>query len=207
MAFGQKQWIDMSYKNLNRKKLIVEHRKYFVKKSFSLPKVYQLLGPGPVIMITTSYKGEDNIMSMQWHMMVDFDPPLVGIIMSDQNYSFNLLKKSKECVINIPTVELASKVVGMGSTTGSKVDKFKKFNLSKEIASKVEVPMISECYANLECKIIDAKMASKYNIFILEVIKAWVKPFKKRPKTIHHYGKNTFIIDGKTIKVIKKNSY
>ena len=100
--------------------------------------------------------------------------------MSDQNYSFDNLKKTKECVINIPTVELALKVVGVGNTTGSKIDKFKKFHLTQEPASQVKVPMISECYANLECKVVDMKMASKYNIFILEVSKSMDYAIKKK---------------------------
>lgn len=174
------------------------------KKSLPLSKVYQLLEPGPVIMVTTSRKGKPNIMTMSWHMMIDFVPPLVGIVMSNQNYSFNILKETKECVINIPTVELISTVVDVGNSTGSKVDKFKKFHLTKEEASKVNVPMIGECYANLECKVVDMKMATKYNIFILEVVKAWIIPSKKRQRTIHHAGNGVFIVDGEIIKLPSK---
>lgn len=171
------------------------------KKSLPLSKAYQLIEPGPVVMVTTSLNGKANIMTMSWHMMIDFEPPILAIVMSDQNYSFDNLKKTKECVINIPTVELALKVVGVGNTTGSKIDKFKKFHLTQEPASQVKVPMISECYANLECKVIDMKMAAKYNIFILECLKAWVAPSKKRPLTIHHCGDGVFTVDGRVIKL------
>jgi len=174
------------------------------KKSLPLSKVYQLIEPGPVVMVTTSLNGKANIMTMSWHMMIDFEPPILAIVMSDQNYSFNNLKKTKECVINIPTVDLALKVVGVGNTTGSKIDKFKKFKLTQEPASQVKVPMISECYANLECKVIDMKMASKYNIFILEVLKAWIAPSKKRPLTIHHCGNGVFTVDGRVVKLPSK---
>lgn len=171
------------------------------KKSFPLSKVYQLLEPGPVVMVTTSLNGKSNIMTMSWHMMVDFEPPILAFVMSDQNYSFNILKKTKECVINIPTVELAAQVVGVGNSTGSKIDKFKKFKLTQAPASKIKAPIISECCANLECKVVDLKMASKYNIFILECVKAWVTPSKKRPLTIHHCGNGVFTVDGKVIKL------
>jgi flavin reductase (DIM6/NTAB) family NADH-FMN oxidoreductase RutF len=133
--------------------------------------------------------------------MIDFQPPLVAIVVGDQSYSFNALKETKECVINIPTVKLISKVISVGNTSGSKIDKFKKFNLSQENALHVKAPIISECYANLECKVIDAKMSSKYNIFILEVLKAWVTPLKKRALTIHHCGNGTFVVDRKVIKI------
>ena len=171
------------------------------KKSFPLSKVYQLLEPGPVVMVTTSRKGKPNIMTMTWHMMVDFEPPLIACVISNRNYSFNTLKETKECVINIPTVELAATVVGIGKTSGAKIDKFKKFHLSQEDASLVKAPMIGECYANLECKVIDMKMATKYNIFILEVLKAWITPSKKRHLTLHHCGNGIFTVDGKVIKL------
>jgi len=176
------------------------------KKSFPLSKVYQLLEPGPVVMVSTSSKGKPNIMTMSWHMMVDFVPPTVAVVMGSGDYSFTLLKETKECVINIPTVELAEKVVGVGNCTGAKVDKFKKFELTQEPATLVKAPMVGECFANLECKVIDMKMAEKYNIFILEVVKAWITTSKKRQRTIHHWGHGVFTVDGKIIKFPSPNT-
>lgn len=171
------------------------------KKSFSLSEIHQILEPGHVVMVTTCYKEKTNIMTMAWHTMMEFEPALVGCVISNQNYSFDLLRKSKECVINVPTVELAPIVVGVGNCSGRKVDKFKKFNLTPEAASQVNVPMINECYANLECKVVDTKMVAKYNFFVLEVVKAWVHPSKKRQRTIHHCGYGKFVVDGKIIKL------
>ncbi|MDR3550775.1 MAG: flavin reductase family protein, partial [Candidatus Babeliales bacterium] len=159
---------------------------------------------GPVVMVSTFCDGKANIMTMTWHMMVDFEPPLVAIVMSNRNHSFNMLKKTKECVINIPTVELATEVVGVGNSTGSKVDKFKKFNFTPLAASKVKAPMIEECYANLECQVVDMKMATKYNIFIVKVVKAWITPSKKRQRTMHHCGNGVFTVDGKIITLASK---
>lgn len=175
-----------------------------IKKTLPLSKAYQLLEPGPVVLVTTADKGKANIMTMTWHMMIDFEPPLIGCVISNRNYSFNALKKTKECVINIPTVELATQVVGIGNISGAKVDKFEKFHLSPEAASRVKAPLISECYANLECKVVDMSMAEKYNIFILEVLKAWITPSKKRMRTMHHCGHGVFTIDGKVIKLASK---
>ncbi len=175
-----------------------------MKKSLPLSKVYKLLEPGPVVMVTTSYKEQDNIMTMSWHTMMDFEPPIIGCVISNRNYSFDILNKTNECVINIPTEELAKKVVGCGNTSGRKIDKFKKFHLTPKPASQVKAPLIDECYVNLECKIIDKKMVKKYNLFILQVTKAWIDPAKKHPKTIHHLGMGTFMVAGKTIKLPSK---
>jgi len=174
------------------------------KKSFPLPKVYGLLEPGPVVMVTTSRDGRPNIMTMAWHTMIDFEPPLVGCVISDRNYSFGILKATRECVISIPTVEIAEKVVGCGNTSGANLDKFKTFCLTPRPAALVGAPLIEECYVNLECRVVDTKMVVKYNLFIVEVVKAWIDPAVKNPRTIHHCGSENFMIAGEKIKLKSK---
>ena len=107
-------------------------------------------------------------------------------------------------MINIPTLELAAKVVGCGNTSGCDVDKFKVFQLMPAAASLVKAPLIDECYANLECKVVDTRMVAKYNFFILEVQKAWIAPSTKPRRTIHHLGKGKFMVAGRTIKLPSK---
>ena len=173
------------------------------KKTLSLDRVYRLLEPGPVVLVSTQDKDKMNAMAMSWHMMVDFVPPLIACVISNRNFSFHILKKTKQCVINIPSAEIAKKVVAIGNTTGRTVDKFKEFDILHEKASKVNAPLLTECFANFECEVIDMKMTEKYNIFILEVKKAWIRPHK-HPKMIHHAGKGNFIIDGKLIRLPSK---
>jgi flavin reductase (DIM6/NTAB) family NADH-FMN oxidoreductase RutF len=174
------------------------------KRTFPLSKVYSLLEPGPVVLVTTAHKGRANIMTMSWHTMMDFEPPIVGCVVSNRDCTFSILRQTKECVINIPTVELAAKVVGCGNTSGRDIDKFKVFQLTPTAASLVKAPLIDECYANLECKVVDARMVAKYNFFILEVQKAWIAPSKRHPRTIHHLGKGMFMVAGRTIKLPSK---
>ena len=174
------------------------------KKSFSLSKVYGLIEPGPVVLVTTADKERANIMTMSWHTMIEFEPPLVGCVISNRNYSFDILKATKECAINIPTVELAEKVVGCGNTSGREVDKFTTFGLTPADAELVKAPLIDECYANLECKVVDDRMVGQYGLFIIEVLKAWLDPQVKNPKTIHHLGKGVFMVAGETIRLPSK---
>jgi len=141
---------------------------------------------------------------MSWHMMIDFEPPVFACIISDQNYTFSILKETKECVINIPSEELASTAVKVGNVSGSKIDKFKKFHLKTEPASCIGAPLLTECYANLECKVIDMSMAQKYNMFILQVLTAWIRPKRIRLRMFHHCGKGVFVADGKIIKLPSK---
>jgi flavin reductase (DIM6/NTAB) family NADH-FMN oxidoreductase RutF len=174
------------------------------RKSFPLSKVYGLLEPGPVVMVTTARDGRPNIMTMSWHTMIDFEPPLVGCVISNRNHSFGLLKATNECVINIPTVEIAEKVVGCGNSSGANIDKFESFCLTPKTAEQVGAPLIEECFANLECRVADTGMVNKYCLFVLEVIKAWIDPTVKNPWTIHHLGSGNFMVAGEKIKLRSK---
>jgi flavin reductase (DIM6/NTAB) family NADH-FMN oxidoreductase RutF len=170
-------------------------------KDLPLSKVYQLLEPGPVVLLTTARKGRANIMTMSWHMMVEFEPPRIACVVSNANYSFSALRASKQCVIAVPALELASKVVGIGNCSGQDVDKFKRFGLTPAPAVRVTPPLVGECFANLECRVVDTHLVNRFNLFVLEVLKAWIDPAQKHPKTIHHQGYGRFVVDGEIIKL------
>jgi flavin reductase (DIM6/NTAB) family NADH-FMN oxidoreductase RutF len=170
-------------------------------KELPLSKVYQLLEPGPVVLLTTAHKGRANVMAMSWHMMVEFEPPLIACIVSNAGYSHAALRATKECVIAIPALKLARKVVGIGNCSGRDVNKFERFGLTPAPASRVAPPLVTECFANLECKVADTGFVNKYNLYVLKVLKAWIDPAQKNPKTIHHRGFGSFAVDGETIKL------
>jgi flavin reductase (DIM6/NTAB) family NADH-FMN oxidoreductase RutF len=161
--------------------------------------VYGLLEPGPVILLTTAGKERANVMAQSWHTMMEFEPPLVGCIVSDRNYSYGLLQASGECVIAIPTVELAEQVVGCGNCSGAEIDKFATFGLTPVAATEVVAPLVAECFANLECRVVDNSMVERYGLFVLEVLRAWIDPAVKHPETLHHRGRGHFMVAGKTI--------
>lgn len=171
------------------------------RRGLPLANVYRLIEPGPVVLLATARKGRANVMAMSWHTMLEFEPPLIGCVVSNRNYSFETLRTTKECVIAIPTVELAKKVVGCGNTTGRRVDKFAKFGLTAAPAAHVDAPLIDECYANLECRVVDARMVNRYNFFVLEVVQAWIEPRKAVPRTIHHRGRGQFMVAGETVEL------
>lgn len=170
-------------------------------RALALGKVYRLLEPGPVVLVCTARRGRANLMAMSWHMMMDFVPPRVACIVSSANHSFAALRASAECVIAIPAVRLARRVVGIGNCSGRAVDKFKRFRLTPVPAARVSPPLVAECFANLECKVTDTRLVGRYNLFILEVVKAWIDPAQKNPRTIHHHGFGTFAVDGQTLKL------
>jgi flavin reductase (DIM6/NTAB) family NADH-FMN oxidoreductase RutF len=175
-----------------------------MKRNYPLSKVYGLLEPGPVVLVTTAHKGKANVMTLSWLTMMEFEPPLIGMVLSEANFSFAALKASRECVINIPTADMAETVVACGNSSGRTLDKFTEFDLTTRPARQVSPPLINECYANLECRVCDAYMVRRYNFFVLEVLKAWIDPARKQPRTLHHLGKGRFVVDGKTITLPSK---
>ena len=178
-------------------------------KEYPLDKVFQLLEPGPTVLVSTSRDGRDNVMAMTWHMMMEFMPPLLACVLSEGNHSFAALVATRECVIGIPPASFASTVVDLGNCTGAKVDKFTTFGLKKRPAEQVRAPLLEDCLANLECRVADDALVDKYNLFILEVVQAWadprlMDPALPPPKTIHHNGDGTFRVDGETLNLKKR---
>jgi flavin reductase (DIM6/NTAB) family NADH-FMN oxidoreductase RutF len=168
-------------------------------KKLALSKVYQVLEPGPVVLLTTARRGRANVMTMSWHMMVEFEPPLVACIVSSANHSFAALRSTRECVIAVPAVRLARQVAGIGNASGRDDDKLAAFGLTPLPASRVQPPLIAQCFANLECRVIDTRLVRSYNLFVLEVLAAWTDAAQKSPRTIHHQGYGRFVVDGRTI--------
>jgi flavin reductase (DIM6/NTAB) family NADH-FMN oxidoreductase RutF len=170
--------------------------KIYKKQDFPVSDIRRFLEPGPVVLVSSADKGERNIMTMGWHMVMEFTPSLVGCLISSGNHSYELVSRSRECVINIPTVELAPIVAKIGNCSGAEVDKFARFGLTPAAGEKVAAPLIAECFANFECKLIDASLIDKYSLFVLEVVKAHVAPSPKYPRTIHYRGDGVFMVSG-----------
>jgi flavin reductase (DIM6/NTAB) family NADH-FMN oxidoreductase RutF len=174
------------------------------KADFPVHDVRRLLEPGPIVLVSSAHKGETNIMTMGWHMVMEFSPSLVGCLISSGNHSFELVRRSRQCVINLPTTELAATVVKIGNSSGRDIDKFAEFGLTKAAAAEIEAPLIAECYANFECKLVDASWVKKYNVFVFEVVKAHVAATPKLPKTIHYRGDGEFMISGEETRRFRK---
>ena len=145
----------------------------FDKKDFPVSNVRRFLEPGPIVLVSSAWKGKRNIMTMGWHMVMEFVPSLVGCLISSGNHSYELVSQAKECVINIPTFDIAKEVVGIGNCSGADVDKFEKFSLTPMRAAKVDAPLIGECHSSFECKVIDAGMVPKVEA-ALEALEAGV---------------------------------
>jgi flavin reductase (DIM6/NTAB) family NADH-FMN oxidoreductase RutF len=174
-------------------------RRNYKKEDFPTAGIRRYLEPGPVVLVSSHYKKHTNIMTMGWHTVMQFTPSLVGCFIVGYNHSYELIRKSGECVINLPTADLLEEVIGIGNCHGPSVDKFSRFGLTPQPASLVQAPLIKECYANFECRVKDTQLLAEYNFFILEVVKAHVPARPRYPKTIHYTGDGVFMVSGKHI--------
>jgi flavin reductase (DIM6/NTAB) family NADH-FMN oxidoreductase RutF len=138
-------------------------------------KVYRLLHPRPVVLVSCidPGTGKSNIITVAWSTPISADPPLIGISIALNRYSHGLIEKSKEFVVNIPTMDILEKVAGCGSVSGRTADKFSKFGLTPKQAKVVKTPVIEECVAHLECKLANRVRAGDHTLFIGEVVAAY----------------------------------
>jgi flavin reductase (DIM6/NTAB) family NADH-FMN oxidoreductase RutF len=165
-------------------------------KRLPLHKAFTLIEPGPVVLVTTASGGKQNIMTLSWTMVMDFSPRF-AFLTGPWNYSYKALKRTGECVIAIPALDLAKKTVQIGSCSGTEVDKFEKFKLRPRKAENISAPLIKECYANIECRVVDH--IEKHNIFVLDGLAAWVDNRRTEKRCFHAIGDGRFTADGRLI--------
>jgi flavin reductase (DIM6/NTAB) family NADH-FMN oxidoreductase RutF len=170
----------------------------FEKKDFPLIRVREHLETGPIVLVTSHHEGHSNIMTMGWHTMMQFSPALLGCYIWDGNRSHSAIRESRECVINVPTVDLADQVVAIGNSHAEQGDKFAATRLTPGKARRVKAPLIDECYASFECRLFDDRIVDEYGFFIWEIVRAHVAQIDA-PRTLHYRGQGSFMVAGTEI--------
>lgn len=165
-------------------------------RKLSLSKAFTLMEPGPVVLVTTHDGKKDNIMTISWTMVLDFTPAF-AICTGEWNHSYAALRRTRQCAIAIPTVDMLDKVVGIGTCSGADTDKFARFRLTALRGSRVKAPLIKECLANIECKVTD--IVGRHNIVVLQGLAAYVDSARRERRMLHAVGDGTFIVDGRRL--------
>ncbi len=165
-------------------------------KKLRLDKAFTLLESGPVVLVTTHDGSKSNVMTISWTMVMDFTPRF-AITTGPWNHSYAALRKTRECVIAIPGADLIDTVVGVGTCSGVDTDKFAQFGLSPVVGKYVSAPLIGECLANIECRVVE--IIRKHNIIVLDGLAACVNSQRKEQRTLHAVGDGTFIVDGRRL--------
>jgi len=162
---------------------------------------YRLLHPRHTVLVTCTDKaGKANIITLAWSMPTSANPPMVAMSITPKRYSYRLIKKTGEFVINVPTMRIVKQTLFCGRISGRECDKFEDAPLTAAPAKKVRAPIIKECVAHLECKLVQTIPTGDHTLFIGEVVAAYVNKgiFDKifnveKVKPVFHMGGDSFV--------------
>lgn len=165
---------------------------------YPLDKVHRLFEPGPVVLVSTSDGRRANLMTNGFNMPVRHSATL-ALVVGPWDHSFTALRDTGECVIGIPGRDLLETVVDIGNVSGAHVDKWERFGLTPRPAQVVGAPLVTECFANVECTVADDRLVDDHDLWLLRVEKAWISPSAPVDGEIHHRGDGTFSANGERI--------
>jgi len=177
-----------------------------MKVNGNMDKFYYYAFPMQAALVTCNdEKGKTNVITIAWHTAISKKPPLYGISIAPSRYSHDLIKKSKEFVINFAPYSLVEKINFCGTHTGKKTNKIDETKLRLTPGEKIKTPLLEECFAHLECKLYDTLTLGDHTFFIGEVVSiladenAFVDGLldNKKIKPTYYLGGNVYTtIDG-----------
>jgi flavin reductase (DIM6/NTAB) family NADH-FMN oxidoreductase RutF len=172
-----------------------------MKRDVELWKARRFLNHAPLILVTTRAKGKDNVLTVAWSVPLSHSRPLIGVVISKDCFSHELISESRVFAINIPSRELLDKVKLCGSVSGRDVDKFASFKLTKEEGEKIPAPLIKECFANIELNVVESTDYGDHTLFAGEALRCIAEEGSidstlniARFRTVHHLGEDKFAL-------------
>ena len=153
-----------------------------------MEKLYQLLYPMKVVLITARHEGKESIMPAAWCFPVSKDPAIFGVSIAKSRFTYGLVHESGKFAINIPTPEMKEGVVKCGTTSGRDTDKFAETGWEKE-EGKLGIPLVGECSASVEC-ILEKEIETGDHVIFFGKVENLVK--RKEAKGIYQVGGTEF---------------
>ena len=130
-----------------------------------------MIYPVPAVLVSCGDAQQGyNIITIAWTGTICTDPPMCYISVRPERYSYGLIQRSGEYVINLTTRELAFAVDWCGVKSGREYDKFKEMKLTPMSAQKVSAPLIAESPLSIECRVREVMPLGSHDMFISEVV-------------------------------------
>ena len=175
-----------------------------MKNEVKLSQAKWIVEPGCVVLVTTGTMANPNVMTFSWQTPVNSaDPCLIVLAISHARYSYDLIKENNELVINVPGEELLEQTHFVGTITGRDIDKFKESGLTAAAAKVVAPPLIEECAAHLECRVVEMQ---SHDLLVCEVLRAVAeaelfdgKWIPEKFHTLHYLSGNYYGVMERTI--------
>jgi len=156
-------------------------------KEVSIEEAWEQRYPEGIVLVTcVDEKGRPNIIPLGWSMKTSFDPPMVAISVGKTRYSHRLISKQREFVLAFPGEDLKDEVLYCGTHSGKDVDKFKQTGLAALKAKEISPPLIEQCLANMECKVVGELDTGDHTIFCGQILKAY--KIGKKLKRLYSLG-------------------
>jgi flavin reductase (DIM6/NTAB) family NADH-FMN oxidoreductase RutF len=178
-----------------------------MKEAITPKKALRLINHGPVVLVTTlNHAGKPNVATIGWVTPISMEPTLVAIGVNPDSYTCELLRETREFVLNIPNTQLLNETHYFGSVSGREVDKLQTMELTRMAATHVNPPLIRECIGHLECHLYSSAPMGDHHLFVGEVVAASVedelfdghwKTEEPAAKTIHHLGGDFYTTIGR----------
>jgi flavin reductase (DIM6/NTAB) family NADH-FMN oxidoreductase RutF len=176
------------------------------KANVPLGSFSRLLHPYSAVLVTASSKDKKNVMAVAWIMPVSADPPILAISIRASRYTYKLISESGLFAVNVPSFEQAKEVLLCGRKSGRNVDKFKKAGFTVEKGKAFDIPIIKECVAHIECKVIKVFELGDHMLIAGQVSAAYVrkeifdKMYKlEKHRPLLHLGGDVFTTTEKRI--------
>lgn len=137
-------------------------------------RAFRLLQSGPAVLVAASYRDRANVTATPWQTPLSLDPPLVGVALSPARFTYDLIRRSEEFVLSVPSVEHAALVRRCLHVSGRDVDdKLKLLGLTLASAQAVQAPLIEQCLGWLECGLVGVHELGDHHLLIGQVLVAW----------------------------------
>lgn len=146
-----------------------------MKVEIPVDQAQRLMAPRVTCLLTTRYRGQVNVMALSWACPISVAPTLILMAIHPSTYPHDMLKRSQECVLNIPGRPLAEQTIRCGTLSGADVDKVQVIGLALESGRRVQVPWLEACLAHVECGIVDVITPGDHSLFVAEVLGAWAE--------------------------------
>lgn len=172
-----------------------------MKKVIEPRQAYRLLADGPVLLVTTQWRGQPNVMTAAWSTTLSASEALIGIAIAPTRLTHEFITKTDQFALNVPHLDLLGKVWHSGAHSGREVDKWATAPFTPAEANEIDPPLIDEALAWLECSVINRLTVGDHTLFIAEILVAQVeeeafnetwRPDREAGRTLHHLGGNQF---------------
>ncbi len=136
----------------------------------------RLLLGGPVVLVTTTWRGRPNVMPLSWHMPLSSDPPLLGIAVEQSRHTAEMISHSQEFALNFPKRPYVHHVQYLGGLRGESVDKFEATQWETFSPTRITSPLLAECAGWIECQVVEVTPVGDHVLFIAEVVAVRIDP-------------------------------